>query len=75
MYGEGPHRRVRWPQSRPLGCLLWLLILIVVLVILSVMFGGFQKGSEVKGLPAPHPLVSVWTAPADGYGAAGAWQG
>ena len=29
---------------------MWVLILIVVLVVLALMFGGFQKGSQVKGL-------------------------
>jgi hypothetical protein len=46
--GEG---RRRWPRSRAGGCLLWILLLIVVLVILSVMFGGFQKGTKVNGSP------------------------
>lgn len=61
MYGDGPRRsRVRWPRSRQLGCLLWLLILVVVLVILSVMFGGFQKGSKVNGLPPGHVTVGLY---------------
>jgi hypothetical protein len=42
-------RRVWRPQSRLTGCLLWLLVLIVVLIALSVMFGGFQKGTKVNG--------------------------
>jgi hypothetical protein len=29
---------------------MWVLILIVVLVVLALMFGGFQKGTQVKGL-------------------------
>jgi len=41
--------RRRWPRSRAGGCLLWVLLLIVVLVILSVMFGGFQKGTKAQG--------------------------
>ena len=48
-YSRGRWRR-RWPQSRAMGCLLWLLILVVILVILSLMFGGFQKGSKATGL-------------------------
>ena len=47
--GRGAGRR-RWPRSRAGGCLLWLLLLIVVLIILSVMFGGFQKGTKAQGL-------------------------
>jgi hypothetical protein len=45
---QGGGRR-RWPRSRAGGCLLWVLLLVVVLVILSVMFGGFQKGSKAQG--------------------------
>jgi hypothetical protein len=45
--------RRRWPRSRAGGCLLWILLLIVVLVILSVMFGGFQKGTKANGNRSP----------------------
>jgi hypothetical protein len=46
-----PERRRR---IRARGCLLWILGLIVLLVILSLIFGGFQKGSKVgAGAPAP----------------------
>ena len=49
MYGSrGPRRR--WPQSRAGGCLVLILLLIVVLIILSLMFGGFQKGTKSRGL-------------------------
>jgi hypothetical protein len=41
-----PERRRR---IRARGCLLWILGLIVLLVILSLLFGGFQKGSKVGG--------------------------
>jgi hypothetical protein len=37
------------PRSRAFGCLLWLLVLVVVLIVLSVLFGGFQKGTRVNG--------------------------
>jgi hypothetical protein len=48
-------RRFGWSRrgrsrSRSAGCLMWLLGLIVVLIILAVLFGGFQKGSKVGGL-------------------------
>ena len=50
MYGSrGPRRR--WPQSRAGGCLLLVLLAIVVLIIFSLMFGGFQKGTKSGGLP------------------------
>jgi hypothetical protein len=47
---------------------MWILILIVVLIILSVMFGGFTKGTKTSGLGAP-PLVAAagpFGRPADG---------
>jgi hypothetical protein len=46
-YGQ---RRRRWPRSRAAGCLLWIVLLVVLLIVLSVLFGGFQKGTQVKGL-------------------------
>jgi hypothetical protein len=36
--------------------LLWILGLIVVLVILSLIFGGFQKGTKVGGAGLPVPV-------------------
>jgi len=58
-FGRRPEygrRRRYWPRSRAGGCLLWIVLLIVLLIVLSVMFGGFQKGTQVKGLGA-------WSAP------------
>ena len=53
-------RRRRWPQSRAAGCLLWIVLLIVLLIVLSVLFGGFQKGTKVKGLgPAGHVAAAA----------------
>lgn len=48
LFGRRAERRPRrrWPQSRAVGCLLWILILIVVLIVLSLLFGGFQKGTK-----------------------------
>lgn len=43
-------RRRRWPRSRAAGCLLWIVLLVVLLIVLSVLFGGFQKGTQYKGL-------------------------
>jgi hypothetical protein len=43
-WNEGPRRRWR-PRSRAGGCLAWFLVLIVVLVVLALMFGGFHKGT------------------------------
>jgi hypothetical protein len=46
----GESRRRRWPRSRAAGCLLWVVLLIVILIVLSLLFGGFQKGTKVGGL-------------------------
>jgi hypothetical protein len=48
------------PQRRLTGCLLWILGLIVVLIILSLLFGGFQMGTKVGGAPAPLPVHAAW---------------
>jgi hypothetical protein len=37
----------RRPRGRLTGCLLWVIGLIVILVILALLFGGFQKGTKV----------------------------
>ncbi len=55
-YGQ---RQRRWPRSRAAGCLLWVVLLVVLLIVLSVLFGGFQKGTQVKGL-GPPVLASSW---------------
>jgi hypothetical protein len=61
-FGRRPdhgERRRRWPRSRAAGCLLWIVLLVVLLVVLSVLFGGFRKGTQVKGLgPARAYLVA-----------------
>jgi hypothetical protein len=61
---RGPGRpRRRWPQSRTGGCLMLVLLLIVVLIILSLMFGGFQKGTKSGSLGRGlGPLAAVCTA-------------
>ena len=51
-------RRRRWPRSRAGGCLLWIVLLIVILIVLSVLFGGFQKGTKAGSL-GPAPSVGV----------------
>jgi ABC-type Fe3+ transport system permease subunit len=53
--GRGPRRRSRRPRPRrPArrrlgGCLLLVLAIIIVLVILSMLFGGFQMGTKADG--------------------------
>jgi hypothetical protein len=41
--------RQRWGRRRATGCLLWIVGLIVVLIILSLLFGGFQMGTKAGG--------------------------
>ena len=49
--------RRRWrPQSRLAGCLVWIVALIVVLIILSLMFGGFHMGTKAGGAGVLAPL-------------------
>jgi hypothetical protein len=58
-WNEGPRRRWR-PKSRAGGCLLWIVLLILVLIVLSVLFGGFQKGTKAGGLGfGPVAVVAV----------------
>jgi len=59
-YSRGRWRR-RWPQSRAGRWLLWLLILVVLLIILDQLFGGFQKGTKVGGLPDGSRMVVATT--------------
>ena len=50
MYSWRGHRRGDGQRSRAKGCLLLVLLVIVVLIILSMMFGGFQKGTKSGSL-------------------------
>jgi hypothetical protein len=56
MYRSLLRRRERGhrPRSRAAGCLLWLVLLIVILIVLSVLFGGFQKGTKAGSLGPFH---------------------
>jgi hypothetical protein len=45
---SGPSRQ----RGRLTGCLLWVIGLIVILIVLALLFGGFQKGTKV-GADAP----------------------
>jgi hypothetical protein len=53
--GAGWTRR-RGPRRRAVGCLVWILALVVVLLLLSLIFGGFQKGTKVGGSGPGHRL-------------------
>jgi len=57
-------RRRQRPRSRSRrGCLLWLLVLVIVLIVISLLFGGFRKGSKVGGAGAPQPVPAAVPAP------------
>jgi hypothetical protein len=47
-HNDNDHRR---RMSRPVGCLLWLVILLAILIVAAVLFGGFQTGTKVNGSP------------------------
>jgi hypothetical protein len=51
-------------MSRAVGCLLWLIILLVLLIVAALMFGGFQKGTKVSAQPGPNPQHICLCAPA-----------
>ena len=55
---RGGHRGERRPRSRLAGCLLWILALVVLLIILSLLFGGFRKGTKA-GMGPPRPVVTT----------------
>jgi hypothetical protein len=48
--------------SRPVGCLFWILGLIVLLLLLSVLFGGFQNGTKTSGALQPAAAPSLISA-------------
>ena len=52
--GRGERRR-----PRLVGCLLWLVALIVILIVLSLLFGGFTKGTKVSGAGPLVPLAAA----------------
>lgn len=41
--------RRRHRRRRAVGCVLWLLTLLVVLLVLSILFGGFHRGARDSG--------------------------
>ena len=54
--GPGAQRAQR-RGPRLTGCLLWVLILVIVLVVASLLFGGFRKGTKVGGAGVLAPVT------------------
>ena len=46
-------------MSRPVGCLLWLVVLLVILIVAAVLFGGFQTGTKATGAPVLLPRAAA----------------
>jgi hypothetical protein len=59
MYSWRRRRRGGGQRSRAKGCLLLVLLVIVVLIVLSLMFGGFQKGTRSSGGLGPPGAVCM----------------
>jgi hypothetical protein len=58
--GPSARRRPRRGRRTRLGgCLLWLLVLIAVLVVVALLFGGFRKGTKAAGPGAPGPALAA----------------
>jgi heme A synthase len=49
-------------RSRQTGCLLWVLGLIIILTILALLFGGFQKGTKA-GMAADAGIAASLSRP------------
>jgi ABC-type transporter Mla maintaining outer membrane lipid asymmetry permease subunit MlaE len=54
-YGRRDGRR----RPRLVGCLIWFIALVVILIVLSLLFGGFTKGTKVSGLGPQVPLAAA----------------
>jgi hypothetical protein len=54
-YGRREGRR----RPRLIGCLIWLIAIVVILIVLSLLFGGFTKGTKVSLGSPPAPLAAA----------------
>ena len=52
-------RREGRRRPRLVGCLIWLIALIVILIAASLLFGGFTKGTKVSGAGPLVPLAAA----------------
>jgi hypothetical protein len=55
--GHRRYRERRRLMPTPLGCAIWIIALLVLLVILSVLFGGFQLGTKAGGSAPVRPVT------------------
>ena len=46
-------------RSRPVGCMIWLIVIVLVLLALSLAFGGFHQGSKASGPAGGGTSVSL----------------
>jgi hypothetical protein len=59
-YGRRAGRRRPWL----IGCLIWLIAIVVILIVLSLLFGGFTKGTKVSlGYPLAPPAAAQHASP------------
>jgi hypothetical protein len=58
LYRDSRPARTRRRRSRPVGCMIWAIAIIIVLLVLSILFGGFHQGSKASG-PAHGTSVSL----------------
>ena len=54
-YGRREGKRM----PRLVGCLIWLIALVVILIVASLVFGSFTKGTKVSGLGQPARLAAA----------------
>jgi hypothetical protein len=41
---------------------MWLILIILILVVVALLFGGFQKGTKSNGLAPPAPSCPACTS-------------
>jgi hypothetical protein len=59
-YGRRDGRRRPWL----IGCLIWLIAIVVLLIVMSLLFGGFTKGTRVSlGYPPVPPAAAQHASP------------
>jgi hypothetical protein len=48
LYRDNRPARTR-RRSRPAGCMIWVIAIVIVLLVLSILFGGFHQGTKASG--------------------------